>query len=259
LIYVADGAMPHTLAYSPLIPPSLFILAAAIGIALAWRRRRLGLWVASIAIGLLYLVATPLAAYWLTASADTLAGRVRAPPSAAQPGAIIVLSADLLHGAEPGRGDTVGPTTLQRLAEAARLQRRLGLPILVSGGWIADARSSLAELMAEALEEDFGLHARWREGRSRNTFENAAFSAAVLRQAGISSALVVTNPWHMARALWAFRAAGYPVVAAPTPGERTLSLSAFAVLPQVPALQDSYFALHELIGLAWYAWRYPAR
>jgi uncharacterized SAM-binding protein YcdF (DUF218 family) len=178
------------------------------------------------------------------------------PASVGPPGAIIVLSADLLHGARPGQADTAGPITIERLAEGALLQRRLGLPILVSGGWLAGADRSLAGLMDKALAEDFGLHARWREERSGNTYENAAFSAAILRQAGIASALVVTNPWHMARALWAFRAAGYPVIPAPTPGGRTLNLSAFAFLPHVPALQDSYFALHELCGLAWYAVRY---
>ena len=248
--------MPHTLAYSPLIPPNLFILAGLIGVVLAWRRRRLGLWTATGSVGLLYLSATPLVADWLAASADALTGEIPAAAAAGPPGAIIVLSADLLHAAGPGQGDTAGPITLQRLAEAARLQRRLGLPILVSGGWIDNAEDSLASLMEKALEDDFGLHARWREERSRNTFENASFSAAILRQAGVSSALVVTNPRHMARALWAFRAVGYPVTAAPTPGERTLSFSAGALLPQVPALQDSYYALHELIGLAWYAWRY---
>jgi len=63
----------------------------------------------------------------------------------------------------------------------------------------------------------------------------------------------------MARALWSFRAAGYPVVPMPTPEGRALSLSPAAFLPQIPALQDSYYALHELIGLAWYRLRYGDR
>ena len=248
--------MPHTFAYSPLIPPDLFILVGLVGVVIAWRWRRPGVWIATVAVGALYLAATPLVSHWLAMSADALASEIPAAAAAGPPGAIIVLSADVLHGAKPGQGDTAGPITLQRLAEAARLQRRLGLPILVSGGRIEHTDDPLAGLMETALEEDFGIQARWREERSRNTFENASFSAAILRRAGIASAFVVTNPRHMARALWAFRAVGYSVVPAPTPGERALSLSAAAFLPQVPALQDSYFSLHELIGLAWYAWRY---
>ena len=97
--------------------------------------------------------------------------------------------------------DTVGPLTLERLAEAARQERRLGLPVLVSGGR-PDERSddSLAGMMSVALQNNFGIPARWREDRSRNTFENAAFSAEILRRAGVPSALLVTQSWDMARA-----------------------------------------------------------
>ena len=100
---------------------------------------------------------------------------------------------------------------------------------------------------------------QWREERSPNTFENASFSAEMLRQAGIGSALVVAHPWDMARALWSFRAVGYPVIPSPAPDGASPSLSAAAFLPQVPALLNSYYALHELIGLAWYRVRYGHR
>ena len=111
--------------------------------------------------------------------------------------------------------------------------------------------------MSRALQEDFRVPVRWREERSRNTFENASISAEMLRGAGIQAALVVAHPWDMARALWSFRAVGYPVVPSPIPERRSLPLSVAAFLPQVPALLESYYALHELIGLAWY--RAPVR
>ena len=63
----------------------------------------------------------------------------------------------------------------------------------------------------------------------------------------------------MARALWSFRAVGYPVIPAPVAGEANCPLSVAAFLPQVPALLESYYALHELIGLAWYRVRYGHR
>ena len=50
--------------------------------------------------------------------------------------------------------EAVGPLTLERLAEAARQQRRLGLPILVSGGQPDHPETSLAALMSKALAED---------------------------------------------------------------------------------------------------------
>jgi transposase len=64
------------------------------------------------------------------------------------------------------------------------------------------------------LETDFRLSARWREDRSTTTYQNALYSAEMLRRAGIPTALVVTNCWHMARALWSFRAVGYGLLPA---------------------------------------------
>jgi uncharacterized SAM-binding protein YcdF (DUF218 family) len=242
------------LSYSSLIPPNLFILLAMIGVLIAWRRKKLGLAVATAAIGLLYLGAMPVTAGLLIRWAEAIAFDEPTLPSDKPPGAIIVLSADVHRSAIPGAPDTVGQLTLERLAEAARQSRRLGLPVLVSGGGPPDP--SLAALMSKVLQEDFRVPVQWQEERSRNTFENALFSAEILRHAGIASALVIAHPWDMARALWSFRAVGYPVVPSPTPEGGSPSLSVAAFLPQVPALLESYYALHELIGLAWYRMRY---
>ncbi len=246
------------ISYSSLIPPNLFILLAMIGVLIAWRRKPFGLAVATAAIGLVYLAAMPVTADLLIRGAEATAFDEPMLPSDKPPevipGAIVVLSAEARRSDVPGVPDTVGRLTLERLAEAARQERRLGLPILVSGGGPPGA--SLAMLMGRALQEDFRVPVQWREERSQNTFENALYSAEILRSAGIGAALVITHRWDMARALWSFRAVGYPVVPSPVPEGATPSLSAAAFLPQVPALLKSYYALHELIGLAWYRVRY---
>jgi uncharacterized SAM-binding protein YcdF (DUF218 family) len=244
------------ISYSFLIPPNLFILLAVIGVLQAWRRRPVGLALATAAMFCLYLVSMPVTAALLIRWSEALAATAPRSAGDARPGAIIVLAADVRYGGPSGEPVTVGPLTLERLAEAARRERQLGLPILVSGGPPGPPERTLAALMSNALQHDFGVPVRWREDRSRNTFENAAFSAAILREAGIGSALVVAHPWDMARALWSFHAVGYPVAPLATPGGRKLALSPPAFLPQVPALQDSYYALHELIGLGWYRLRY---
>ncbi len=248
--------MLQWISYSSLVPPNLFVLLAMVGVILAWRWRRTGLVLATAAMACLYIASTPLAAIGLIRSAEALADVIPTIPAPAPPAAIVVLSGDYRHSAVPGGKDMVGQLTLVRLAEAARQQRRTGLPILVSGGRLDDTDQSLADMMADALEADFRLPVRWREDRSTTTYQNALYSAEILRRAGVPAALVVTNRWHMARALWSFRAVGYPVVAAPTPGGRRLKLSVASFLPQIPALLDSYYALHELIGLAWYVCRY---
>jgi uncharacterized SAM-binding protein YcdF (DUF218 family) len=248
------------LSYSSLIPPNLFILLAMIGVWIAWRRKPFGLAVATATISLLYLVAMPVTAGLLIRWAEAIALDEPTLPSdkppGAIPGAIVVLSADVRRSGIPGVPDIVGQLTLERLAEAARQWRRLGLPILVSGG---PPDAPVATLMSTVLQEDFRVPVKWREERSQNTFENALYSAEILRDAGIHAALVVAHPWDLARALWSFRAVNYPVVASPTTAGGSPSLSVNAFLPQVPALLESYYALHELIGLAWYRVRYGHR
>jgi uncharacterized SAM-binding protein YcdF (DUF218 family) len=254
------------LSYSSLIPPNLFILLTAIGLVLAWRWTRLGLVVATLGGVLLYLASTPVVADYLIGYVKDLATEVPVLPSNAPPGAIIVLSADYRRSDTPGQAYTAGPLTLERLAAAAREERRLGLPVLVSGGQPGDIDESLASIMSTVLQEDFRVPARWREDRSLNTFENALFSAEILRRAGVPSALLITHCRDMARALWSFYAAGYPVTPAicsrqQATGQRrnedqAQSLSVSSFFPQVPSLLVSYRALHELIGLWWYRYHY---
>lgn len=242
--------------YSSLIPPNLFIFMTTIGVLAAWRWTRPGLRVATVGVVFLYLLSTPAVADYLTWSVEALAGAIPTLPSEATPGAIVVLSADYRKSAIPGEPDRVGSITLERLAAAAREERSLGLPVLVSGGRVGGVDAPLAELMSAALHDDFRVPVRWREDGSTNTYENAAFSAAMLRRAGVPTALLVTHPWHMARALWSFRAVGYPVIPANGHGRELPELSASSFFPQVPALLSSYYALHEFIGLGWYLCRY---
>jgi uncharacterized SAM-binding protein YcdF (DUF218 family) len=260
-IIISAETVMSWLSYSSLIPPNLFILLTVIGLVLAWRWTRLGLVVATFGGALLYLASMPVVAEYLFGYVGALAGAIPSLPSDAPPGAIIVLGADYRHS----QRYTVGPLTLERLAEAARQERHLGLPVLVSGGRPDEADESLAGMMSAALQSDFQVPVQWREDRSRNTFENAAFSAEILRRAGVPSALLVADSLDMARALWSFRAVGYPVIPA-APRQQTLGqwrndgearpLSVSSFFPQVPSLFVSYSALHELIGLGWYRYRY---
>jgi len=251
LLFVPDTAEFVYFADGPRARPRLAVDPA-------WPRR------ATFGGALLYLASTPVVANFLIGSVKDLAGAIPVLPSDAPPGAIIVLSADYRRSDTPGQSFTVGPMTLERLAEAAREEPRLGLPVLVSGGTPNGLRDSLAGMMSTVLEDDFRVPVRWREDRSRTTFENAAFSADILRRAGVPSALLITHCRDMARALWSFHAVGYPLILAICSAQQTerrrsgeassLSVSSFS--PQIPALLVSYLALHELIGLGWHRYRY---
>jgi uncharacterized SAM-binding protein YcdF (DUF218 family) len=138
--------------------------------------------------------------------------------------------------------------TLQRLRYGAFLQRRTGLPMLTSGGAPGTDSPSLAALMAAAARQEFGVPVQWVEERSADTWENAVFSAELLKAQGVKRVLLVTSAWHLPRAAASFRAQGLEVIAAPTGFRGPVVESWFAFVPQVTGLRDSNLALHELGG-----------
>ena len=117
-------------------------------------------------------------------------------------------------------------------------------------------RLSKADAMATALRDDFGVPVKWTEGKSRNTAENAAFSAALLRPDAVRRVLLVTDAMHMPRSRTAFQRAGMDVVAAPTLFFSHAPLTVGAYLPSAEGLRESWYAIYELLGIAWYGLRY---
>jgi uncharacterized SAM-binding protein YcdF (DUF218 family) len=109
--------------------------------------------------------------------------------------------------------------------------------------------------MARSLEADFAVPVRWQESTSRDTWENARDSAAILQAAGIRSVFLVTHAWHMRRALIAFRRFGLEARPAPVPFSRLVRLDLGALVPRATSWVDSYETLHEDVGYAWYALR----
>ena len=237
-----------------LLPPVGFILLALLGLllgGLGWRKGRV-----LVAAGLLasLIAAVPMVSQVLLRTLESgLAFREIPAGSPDAPKAIVVLGgtrhfndpqAALLHEMEPAG------LSMERLRAAAILQGRTGLPLLLTGGDAALSRAMLAMLGGE-------LHVapRWVEGKSATTWENARFSAEILRGAGIGSVYVVTDGWHMRRALLAFRGAG--LIAWPAPSTMTpdLPFKPDMLIPSPHGWLDFYFAAHEFIGYLTYALR----
>jgi len=110
-------------------------------------------------------------------------------------------------------------------------------------------------LMAASLAADFGVESRWIEPLARDTAENAAFSAATLRAAGISSAYLVTHGWHMARAREAFGRAAFAVRAVPVRIDPVPDGRLSDWVPRAESLSVSWYALREWAGRLVYAMR----
>jgi uncharacterized SAM-binding protein YcdF (DUF218 family) len=149
--------------------------------------------------------------------------------------------------------------TLERVRYGAWLHRHSGLPILVTGGKVFDTtQPAEAELIQQILTKEFQVPVRWIETGSRNSWENAAFSQPLLKDAGINRIYLVTQAWHMPRARMVFEAVGLQVLPAPTgflhdDGDAPLLLD---FLPNSDALMTNYYIAHELIGIVWYRLRY---
>jgi uncharacterized SAM-binding protein YcdF (DUF218 family) len=239
-----------------LLPPGILLLL----LVLAWwfRRSRPRLAAVCFVLGAggFWLMSLPVVVQW---SAEALE---RMPPLARDEWAALAQRADaiVVLGAGRERGDPAWgadqPTgvALERERYAARLAKASGLPILTSGGLHYGAPPTEAQLMADSLLDDFGVTVRWQEGRSRTTWENAQLSAEVLLPQGIKRVVVVTQAWHMPRAVWSFQKSGFEVVAAPVgflgvDNARPLG----GWMPEFKSIWQSGQLLNEAVGQVGYS------
>lgn len=227
-----------------ILPPTSLLLLIALGLAL-WRRwPRLALATAWTGVIALFTLSLPVVSTMLVRAATSV--DTFSPAAAKDAQAIVILGGGRRAAPEYG-GESVSTLALERVRYGAKLARELELPVLVSGGAPYSDAVSEAELMARTLEE-FGVRTQWIEGRSRNTHENALYSAEMLRAEGIDRVVLVTHDIHQRRSIAEFTAAGLSVVPAPVTlvkdRERTLPEQ----LPGAMSLMRSSLALHELIG-----------
>ena len=236
-----------------LVPPAVLILLAVVSAWATLFRPHVGVAFAIIATTLLYLAALPVIA---TAMIEEVEIKTPAKPDFSKAQAIVVLGG----GIHPGDGekvpDTLGPWSLERVVLAAQAYRQLKLKVAVSGGQVAGAHASEASLMKTALETQFSVPVTWVDDQSRTTYENAVFTAKLLKADNVTTIVLVTQAWHMRRALWSFERAGLHAVPYPAPLTYDEVDRPADYLPSIGALERSYHALHEAIGLAYYRLRY---
>ena len=258
------SALPHTVLGVLLVPPALPLLVAALGLLLlpafpgagrllAW----LGLiaaWLLSSGVGASQMAAWAEGESLRAQSADSLRAALARPDA---PQAIVIIGGGSRHdGRERPEPDFLKPGTLQRVFYGAWVAIVTGLPVLVSGGSPEPGRSSEAALMKRALEESLDTPVRWLEGASADTAENARLSAELLRDAGVSRIVLVTEAYHMPRAREAFERAGLAVLPAPCAfAGGPADFSGAQLLPSGEAAFLTYRAAHELLGRLWYRLR----
>jgi uncharacterized SAM-binding protein YcdF (DUF218 family) len=218
--------------------------AGIAGLAL-WRRspRRCGPGVDGVLS--LLLLSLPAVRFLLIRSLDIATPFDR---SRAAQATIVILGGGTRRGARL-RWGYARDMTLERVRYGARIARLTGLPVLVTGGSTYGGATE-AELMQEALQHEFDVPVRWAENRSRTTHENAQYSAAVLRAAGIGRVVLVAHAFDMRRATAEFAAAGIATVPAATGIPSRGPARVLDYVPGISGLQGSYYALYEILGNA---------
>jgi uncharacterized SAM-binding protein YcdF (DUF218 family) len=94
------------------------------------------------------------------------------------------------------------------------------------------------------------------EDRSTTTYENAAECRKLLGKRGINRITLVTEAFHMPRAVRCFSKAGFEVTPAPCrfrAGRYEHNLQTY--LPSAGAARGFQTVAHEWLGLAWYWWQ----
>ncbi len=234
-------------------PSALLTLGALVGAAFSARRgarwAALGCLAALLAIGVAPVGALAIA---------PLENRFPAPPrELPPPTGVVVLGGAIDDDVSRARGQTTFGEGAERLTEAAILARRYpAARIIYTGG----SNSLLARPSTEAEDArrllvamGVDLQRITLDTRSRNTDENARFTAALVHPESGQTWLVVTSAFHMPRAMGLFRKAGFAAVADPV-GYRTEGgrgdWRVNVALPHGLALFD--LAVHEWIGLVAY-------
>ncbi|TMN18939.1 YdcF family protein [Pseudoxanthomonas sp. X-1] len=238
-------------------PMSLLLLAVGVLLtALLFRLRRPR---AARCVGVVWFVL-----FWLLGN-GLLAGRIvdatqagqRAPARVVwQPGAVIIVLGMGMQRLPHEGGIEPQSLAYSRILRAVQLfdackAATQGCKVLVSGGDPAGLGNSEAELYASLIEEA-GVPAAdvWKEEASRNTWENAKFTARLLSSRPHGPLVLVTSGLHMRRSLLYFRHFGLQ----PTP-ERSDYTTPFASwLPNSYNLLISDLAAVEWLGIARYHW-----
>lgn len=202
----------------------------------------------------LFLWAWPPAAWLFAATLE--------PRSFADPAKITAAEAIAVLSGGVYRADASEPETLPafntylRCHYAAWLYRhsRPAFVLVAGGAEGRGSQSTLARTMKQVLVEA-GVPAEgiWLEEKSQSTYENAVYSARLLREKGVRRVVLVTEGYHMRRSAACFRKQGLEVVPAPVANETSRRREGFGmVMPSTAAIASNENVLHEWGGLAWY-------
>ncbi|MFH1619586.1 MAG: YdcF family protein [bacterium] len=238
-----------------MVPPGLLVLLLLVSGAWFLRRKNLQAAVFNMSLGLLLWL------FSLPPAADILLRPLEAGlhvPENPDADVIVVLGAGIYDGV-PDMSGTGAPqeSALSRIVTAVRLQRKMGIPVILSGGRIFKNRDAEAPVMKRFLL-DLGVPENmvFLENSSRDTIENAGRTKELCAQKQFKKLLIVTTARHMKRAILSFRKAGIEAIPFPC-GFKTSKTRRYGWADLLPtALDATAGALKEYLGLLFYTLAY---
>jgi len=124
-------------------------------------------------------------------------------------------------------------TTVTRIDTAAQLYHAHRAPLIIVSGAALDGTVSEAQIMANNLrQQGVPTDAIIQEAESLTTYENALYTARILKEKGLDRVLVVTSALHMPRAMGVFRKQQIDALAASSP-------------PQIIVPEDTTFSFWQ--------------
>lgn len=172
------------------------------------------------------------------------------PDQVAQAEAIVVLGGGMMpadqHHLQPDLNQAA-----DRIWYGAQLYHAGKAPLVVLSGGHNPAVHTQSEAGAmQQLTQDLGVptEATLLEERSRNTQQNAEYTAQMLLQRGIQSILLVTSVSHMERSLQHFRQAGLNPIPAATDYKQDALSGWRAWTPDAEYLYNNALILKEYVG-----------
>jgi uncharacterized SAM-binding protein YcdF (DUF218 family) len=237
------------------VPSNLLVGLMVIGVVLmATRWRRAGMRLAGTA-----LIVLVLAAYLPLGRALGHVLESRFPswdPKSGAPDGIVILGGAIDPWLSRQHGDVALNESAERVTAIAKLARAYpNARMIYAGGDGTLLKRSGAEAdLLVSLLDDFGIpRARVTlEDRSRNTAENAAFSAELAKPKPGERWLLVTSAQHMPRAVGCFRQVGFPVEAYPVDWQTSRRFSLWPNSTFSLGLARFDDSVHEWIGLIVY-------
>lgn len=167
---------------------------------------------------------------------------------------IILLGGGVYEGATDLTGlGAPSEEMLARIITAVRLQKKLNIPIIVSGGAVFKGKKAEAPIVKRFIT-DLGIpeHMVIVEDKSRDTIENAKYSLELCKRFNCKEPILVTSSFHMKRSVMSFEKVGLKVMPVPA-GFKTWADKKYIWEDFLPhGLENMAIAMREYIGLFFY-------